>query len=56
METELIVPRRHNLDAPLLRQYASEQGDALVASCGVPNARYGTLVFCCLEYGNQESC
>lgn len=57
METELIVPRRHNLDAPLLRQYASEQGDALVASCGVPNARYvlgGALGYDAALVGNYD--
>ena len=57
METELIVPRRHNLDAPLLRQYVSEQGDALVASCGVPNARYvlgGALGYDAVLAGNYD--
>lgn len=41
----------------ILRQYASEQGDALVASCGVPNARYilgGALGYDAALVGNYD--
>ena len=35
-----LAMKYRNPSTPLLRQYASERGDALVALCGVPNARY----------------
>ena len=46
-----------NPSTPLLRQYASEQGDALVASCGVSNARYvlgGALGYDAALAGNYD--
>ena len=46
-----------NPETPLLRQYASSQGNALVASCGIPNARYvlgGALGYDAALVGNYD--
>ena len=46
-----------NPETPLLRQYASERGDALVATCGIPNARYvlgGALGYDAALAGNYD--
>lgn len=46
-----------NPSTPILRQYASEKGGALVASCGVPNARYvlgGALGYDAALVGNYD--
>lgn len=52
-----LAMKYRNPSTPLLRQYASEQGDTLVASCGVPNARYvlgGALGYDAALAGNYD--
>ena len=53
----LDAERCRNPYTSLLRQYAAERGDALVTSCGVPNARYvlgGALGYDAALAGNYD--
>lgn len=53
----LDAEKYRNPETPVLRQYASEQGDTLVASCGIPNARYvlgGALGYDAALVGNYD--
>ena len=53
----ILAVQYRNPETPLLRQYAAEQGDALLASCGIPNARYvlgGALGYDAALEGNYD--
>lgn len=52
-----LAMKYRNTEIPMLRQYASEKGDALVSSCGIPNARYvlgGALGYDAALVGNYD--
>ena len=54
---QTLAMKYRNPETPLLRRYASERGDALVASCGVPNSRYvlgGALGYDAALVGNYD--
>lgn len=52
-----LAQKKRNPDTPLLRQYASKQGDALLLTCGIPNVRYflgGALAYDAALVGSYD--